>query len=787
MADGILLADERLSLLKSWVHTALQPPADPNWRLDEFGYQPALEHSIESRCTIANGFIGSRGALTLPTPASHPRTFVAGLFDQSTGPLATSTLVPVPDWLRYRVLLDGAHLDLADGEILSHQRTLDLRRGVLLTDWHHCDPVGHVVHLRELRFASLANRALVVQVAQLSTAEPVAVVLDTWVEPTSEHMVAEQSTLYLMVWCTTHTGQRLALASTATLEGDPCHLLGRSNERAVRRRWQWTLQSGQPSTLTRLVAFARSNGHEHEHDKPDATALKALREARSHGTAHLLEAHVRAWHERWAASDVVIEGNDKAQRALRFALYHLISAANPEDEHTSIGARALTGEAYQGHVFWDTDLFLLPFYCFTWPAAARALLLYRYHTLPAAREKATRLGYRGACYAWESARGGAESTPPYVRRPDGQVLPVRCGTDEQHISADIAYAVWQYWLTTGDEPFLRDAGAEIVLDTARFWASRAARESDGHYHIRGVIGPDEYHEGVDDNAYTNGMAQWNLECGLEVAQVVQTRWPEEWTRLRTRLALTTDELARWQDVGDGLVMGVDPATGLIEQFTGFFDLEPVDPGVGAYAGQSVPIDLLLGPDKTQRSQVIKQADVLMLLALLWDRYPPAGRAANFAFYVPKCGHGSSLSPAIHALVAARLGEVDTAEQYFRQAAAIDLDDTMGNAGLGIHIGALGGLWQATVFGFAGLSLRAGGLRFEPHLPASWRALRFPVQWHGRHLQIALHQAPLSFTATVTDGLSLTIQVGDLSHSLEPRRAWTCRWDDAEQRWKELSR
>jgi trehalose/maltose hydrolase-like predicted phosphorylase len=472
-----------------------------------------------------------------------------------------------------------------------------------------------------------------------------------------------------------------------------------------------------------------------------------------------------------------VDGDEAAQKALRFAIYHMNSAANPDDEHVSIGARGLTGDGYSGHVFWDTDIFLLPFYIFTWPEAARAMLMYRYHTLPPARAKAARLGFRGALYAWESTDTGEETTPTFVIGPDGAIVPVRCGTDEQHISADVAYAVWQYWQATGDAKFLLDAGAEILLETARFWASRVVLEADERYHIRGVIGPDEYHEDVDDNAYTNVMAQWNLERGVEVAALLERRWPEHWTSIADRLQLDPDETAEWQTLASRLFTSVDPATGLLEQFAGFFDLEPVD--IAAYEPRSAPLDLLLGHERTERSQVIKQADVVMLLAMLEDRFPEGVRRANYFYYEQRCGHGSSLSPGVHALVAARLGDMTRAERYFRETAAIDLDDTMGNASQGIHIGALGGLWQAVVFGFGGLSVEPKGLRAAPRLPVHWSELRFPFRWRGRVVRFVIQRDPALITATLERGRSLRLTVGTAQLKLQRGESLTTAYDQTD--------
>ena len=338
-------------------------------------------------------------------------------------------------------------------------------------------------------------------------------------------------------------------------------------------------------------------------------------------------------------------------------MYHLSSAANPGDERVSIGARGLTGDAYFGHVFWDTETYLLPFYTAIWPEAARALLMYRFHTLPGARAKAARIGCKGALYAWESADTGEETTPERVVAPDGVLVDILTGRMEHHVSADIAYAVWQYWRATGDDAFLLAAGAEILLETARFWASRAVPEADGRRHIRHAIGPDEYHEDVDDNAFTNVMARWNIARALETLDLLRARWPDRAAALREKLALGEEEIADWRDAIVRIVTGLDPATGLFEQFAGFHALEPLD--LAAYRDITVPIDVVIGRERTRHAQVVKQADVVALLALLPEEFPGAMAETNFRHYEPRCAHGSSLSAGFHALVAARLGDSDT--------------------------------------------------------------------------------------------------------------------------------
>jgi trehalose/maltose hydrolase-like predicted phosphorylase len=482
----------------------------------------------------------------------------------------------------------------------------------------------------------------------------------------------------------------------------------------------------------------------------------------------VLAEHETAWASRWHCSDVEIDGDDAAQKALRFAIYHLNSAANPADERVSIGARALTGDDYHGHVFWDTEIYLLPFYILTWPEAARALLMYRFRTLDAARAKSARMGWRGALYAWESADSGAETTPEQVIGADRQVIDILSGREEQHISADVAYAVWQYWQATRDETFLRDAGAEILLETGRFWASRALLEADGYRHIRDVIGPDEYHEHVDDNAFTNVMARWNIRRAIDVAALLRERWPEYWKSLSSRLGLEDAELNQWAKAADTIATGLDPNTGLFEQFAGYFGLEEID--LADYAGRSVPMDVVLGRERTQGSQVIKQADVVALLGLLPDEFVGETGTANFQYYERRCGHGSSLSRAMHGFVAARPGYSEMALRYFRQTAAIDLADTHVAIDGGVHIAALGGVWLTAVFGFAGLSLRNDGVAIEPQLPAGWSSLGFRLQWRGRRLTIRIDQVKQNLKATLEEGEQMTLVINGTSHDLRPDQA-----------------
>jgi trehalose/maltose hydrolase-like predicted phosphorylase len=742
---------------------ALERSADPAWVVDAEGYDALRERCLESRFAISNGFMGVRGTRAITRGARWvvpPHTYVAGLFDTLGAAGAVPELVPAADWLKVRILLLGEPLVHDPGDLSSHRMILDMRRGALLTE---CRDLGRLplgVRLRTLRLVSVSERAVGLQLIQLEIEEGEAeVVLEASFEGLNLGLVSEWVEQDLGVWRTKRSDKRLAMASAASLQIDgrdlPPTELGQ-----FKVSWSWRTCPGQIVCFERSVAVARSDVHDLD---PHNRAREKLDEARRLGWRAVLAEHEAGWASRWQCSDVEVDGDTGAQQALRFAIFHLNGAANPDDERVSIGARALTGDDYHGHVFWDTEIFLLPFYILTWPEAARALLMYRFRTLDAARAKAARMGWRGALYAWESADSGAETTPERIIGPDRQVVEILSGRQEQHISADVAYAVWQYWQATGDEGFLRGSGAEILLETGRFWSSRAQPEADGYCHIRGVIGPDEYHENIDDNAFTNVMARWNIRRALDVAAMLRERWPECWADLSSRLRLDDAELKEWLKVAQTMATGFDPGTGRFEQFAGYFGLEEID--LTNYEGRSVPMDVVLGRERTQRSQVIKQADVVALLGLLPEEFPAETGAVNFHYYEPRCGHGSSLSRAMHGVVAARLGYSDKALRYFRKTAAIDLADSHVAIDGGLHIAALGGVWLTAVFGFAGLSMRDDGIALDPQLPAGWRTLGFKLQWRGRRLKVRLAYAEQILGVTLEAGEPMALFVSGERHEL----------------------
>jgi len=753
------------------------------WSLIYEGFDPWRERDIEALLTIGNGYLGTRGAVEEGTLASRPATFIAGVYDAPPGDETTPTLYVAPNWLNVRVAVEGEPLTLSPETILEHRRTLDLRRGVLHREWRHRHPDGRITRLSTLRFASLADRHLLFHrievmpenysgLVSLEVRLDGAVARDSQAGPAGASGAgdgAEGETLALAR--TSTSGISIAIAEYDALRASTNRVAAErtvsEDAESVQVTWQWKATLGQVYTLDRTVVIYTSR----DVADPAAAATKHLREVKTQDADGLLAAHAKAWARRWDTADIEVDGDDEVQLALRFGLYHLMIAGNPDDERVSIGARMLSGRAYRGHVFWDTDIFMLPFFVFTDPPTARAMLMYRYHTLPQARREAEQHGYRGALYAWESATTGTETAPREATLPNGDTIPILTGEYEDHISADVPYAVWQYWRATDDAGFFTQAGAEIMLECARFWASRAEANGENRYHIRRVIGPDEYHEIVDDNAYTNGMARWTLERGVETLDWLSRNAPQRLADLAERMALSPEDGEEWRHISAGLVTGFDPATRLFEQFAGYFALDHID--LSRYEGRLVALDVLLGGERISRSQVIKQADVLMLLHLLADEFDRETLEGNFRYYEPRTGHGSSLSPAIHALLAARLADTALAKRYFSESIRIDLGDQIGSAAGGIHAGTYGGLWQAVVFGVAGMRVREDGLSFDPHLLPEWRRLRFSVLWRGRRLRVSL--TPRRMEVMLEGKEEMSLQVGDGPFMpIEPGRCYRAR-------------
>ncbi len=721
---------------------------EASWRIAETAFTPANQRHKETLFTIGNGAFCVRGSFEEGYPGDMPACFVHRLWDDM--PLHFTELANIPRWIGVDIWVDGERFRLDRGTVLSYRRELDMRSGFLRrrVRWQPCSD-GPVVDLCFERLVNLADphTALIRTTVQAVAGEAMVRVragLDDGVENTGllHWYRLDQGQSEDEVWLQTRTratGLDLAVAAVITAGADGpvtaavCDADGKpASERCTR------LGPGQRLVLDKFVAVVPGL----DAADPLATARDKARQAAAEGYAALRRAHEAAWAQLWQDMDVIIEGDIEAQLAMRFNIFQLAIAAPRWTDRASIGAKTLSGFGYRHHVFWDTEIFILPLFIFTQPNLARNMLMYRWHTLPGARQKARANGYEGAQFPWESAADGREVTPTWVPHPTDptQLVRIWTGDIEIHITADIAYAVMQYWRVTGDDVWMRDYGAELVLDGARFWASAARLGEDGKYHYPNVIGPDEYHDRVDDNAFTNVMAQWHLETAFQVLDWLQQQYPAKYAELVAALDLSPQRLAHWRHVIEAMFIPMDPDTGLMEQFTGYFRLQDADIAALRDPGRTRSMQAILGIEGCAATQILKQPDVLMLQYLLPDRFTPEQVRVNYDYYDPRTDHehGSSLGPSISAVMACRVGAIEAAYHHFLRAARADLRDIRHNAGDGIHAASAGGLWQAAVFGFAGLHLHPDGTwSLQPRLPAHWTRLAFRFYVRGQPQSVDL--------------------------------------------------
>ncbi len=715
------------------------------WVFAETAYTPNRLATKETLFTTGNGYLCSRGAYEEHYPTETRTTFVHGVFDDM--PISFTELVNIPDWTNVEIFVEGERfsLDAAEGELLAYRRELDLRTGMVSRQVTWRGPGGRLLRLEWERWCSLANQHLVglrCAVTPLNFGGLIEIRAGLMGHVDNDglrHLTllnqGQTDDLFWLHTKTRHTGIEIGQAARVTATGP------QAITQAVCPAWgqptavvSATVDVGQRLTVTKEVAVTTDR----DGSDPLNRALAFLQIATD--PDRVLTESEAAWGEEWAAADVVIEGDPVAQLAVRFNLFQLLVAAPRRDDRASIGAKAMSGYGYRGHVFWDTEIFMLPLFALTQPHLARNLLLYRYHNLPGARAKAAANGFAGAQFPWESAAGGTEVTPRWVPRFEDPTRLVRIwpGDIELHITADVAYGVWVYWRATGDDDWLRDYGADLILEGAVFWGSRVEKEDDSFYHLRDVIGPDEYHDHVDDNAFTNRMVAWHLQTALNLLDWLAQHAPNRRAELISRLKLTPARRQHWADISQRMFINRD-ATGLIEQFKGYFDQTDIDIGVLRDPARDKSMQVMLGIEGANASQVIKQPDVLMLQYLLRDHYTLNEIRANWDYYHPRTDHehGSSLGPAITATLACLMGDPQEGYSHFMRAARTDLDDSRLNTADGIHAASAGGVWQAIVFGFAGLVLEEEKYHFNPRLPAHWTRLAFALQVRGEKLWVEI--------------------------------------------------
>lgn len=704
-----------------------------NWHIVEETFPEEKLNHKETVFTIGNGYFSTRGTFEEGYPGQMATTFVHGVFNDV--PVVKTELVNFPDPFSIKIKFDNEEFSLGKGRILEYARELDLSNGVLTRKIRWESPEGRQAAFRFERYANMdqihhAALRFTIEVLNFSGNLEVQLPLPGCV----------QNERY-QHWTQIDQGRLEEDACFLALQTTDTQIIAGISEKIGFAQAQpitthfWNA-SGIPTLVYEFSVQPGDviSGVKHVVMYTSREVLDPVESSRSvcdfsaFDFDKQLERSTEVWQDLWSRSNVTIEGDDEVDRALRYNLFQILIAAPRHDETVSIGAKTLSGYGYHGHVFWDTEIFLMPFLIFTQPKIARNLLMYRYHTLPGARKKAAENGFAGVMFAWESASTGEEVTPRWVTGPDGELIRIWCGDIEQHITADIVYAICQYWKATGDDLFMLDYGAEIVLEAARFYASRLEWDaSDGAYHMRNVIGPDEYHEHVDDNAFTNLMTQWVLRTAGKVGNWLKHFSTTDPTKYKSLFKGSDEEMSSWEKMADQIMIHSNQ-DGIIEQFNGYFDLRYLDQAEMGERDRS--LQSIFGIEGVQQYQFIKQPDVVMALYLLEDQFSDEVIRNNFDYYSLRTdlSQGSSLGPSIQALMLARLGSVEAAREMLLKTLLTDLDDNRGNTADGIHAASAGAVWQVMLMGFLGMERDGESIRLSPNLPKIWKSVRLQICW-----------------------------------------------------------
>lgn len=774
-------------------------------RLEFRKFDPQAELHTEVLTALGNGYLGQRSSLASMGlgPVGDHAFYVAGLFNKPDGEM-TSDLVNLPSWSSLELFDGEDHIDLSKGEVLQYGRNLDMMTGVLNMDAVWKSPHGRITRINIQQFTSQEDAhvgAARFSVTPLNYDDTV-LATSKFDEKVTNHGrkhlqftgggADEQTRVSSLRMKTNQSGFQVNEAVRLDVNGPkgvPTTLTTSTPEKGKGSAMnvEAFLHQGQTITIDKIAHISTSRPGDQLTDSAAAVAKATTFD-------ELSKINADTWSKAWKQCDVRIGGSMEDQQAIRFSIYHLRALGNGSGGHTSIAAKGLSntpGEGYRGHVFWDTELFMLPFFAQTHPEEARNLLMYRYNTLEGAKKKAQDLGCEGVAFAWESTVDGSEETPKEVPLPDGGTVRIWCGDRELHITGDVALAVSNYVDTTGDRQFMKDHGAELLLQTARFWASFAKENNKGEFELIRVIGPDEFHEGpsvstgeeggVDNNVYTNAIAKWNIRKAITELNAM----PEaDRNAVLARAGMAPQEYADWtrkaNRVADNIKINFDPDTGLFEQFDGYFKLE--DPTKhpewhkenGEYITHAMDAHFQGQghKDRAMWTQINKQADVAMALALGLIDFDELGRKygrtfdpqrifeINERYYAERTSHGSSLSDSSFARLALWAGDMGKALHHFDKAKNIDIGDEKGNSKGGIHSASLGGHYQGVVNGFGGYKASAEGVTLAPQLPPSWTQLVYTVSYRGVPMEVTATQDKVNVHtkegAHVTEPIKITV-------------------------------
>jgi alpha,alpha-trehalose phosphorylase len=750
-------------------HERLRPPphdypAD-EWHVIEKGFHPEFLAQLETVLALGNGYLGMRGCPEEGGPNAENGTFINGFYE--TRPIVYAedaygfaktgqTIVNVTDSKIIKLFVDDEPFWLPNASFLRYDRRLNMQSGTLDREILWETPAGKQVLITSRRLVSFAHRhvaAISYQVTLLNAEAPVVIASEMVAnEPNARahaddprqasvfagrvlHHRASYAKERRLVLChaTEQSQMLLTCATDHDLETECRHAYKAVHtEDFGQVAFTIEAQPGCPIHLSKYMVY-----HTSQTASPEALCGRAewtMDRVMKQGFQPLLAAQEQYMDDFWRRSDVRVRDirsnrvkrtTVEIQQAIRFNLFHILQAS-ARAENAGVPAKGLTGQAYEGHYFWDTEIYLLPFLIYTSPRTARNLLTFRYKMLAQARARARQLGHQGAMFPWRTING-EEASAYYA-----------AGTAQYHINADIMYALRKYVQATGDEPFLQDCGAEMLVETARLWLDLGfySDRKGGEFCINAVTGPDEYNTVVNNNAYTNLMARENLRYAAETVESLRTKKPDVYNVLVHKTALDPSEVEAWTRAAESMYVPYDEKLGITPQDDSFLDGEPWD--FRNTPPDHYPLLLFYHPLNIYRKQVIKQADVVLAMFLLGDAFSPEAKKHNFAFYDPLTTGDSSLSSCIEAIIAAQIGDMEKATQYGKAALLMDLADVGGNVKDGCHIASMGGTWMMLTYGFGGMRDDDGTLSFWPRrAPEENGILRFPLTYRGQMLEVEI--------------------------------------------------
>jgi alpha,alpha-trehalose phosphorylase len=761
----------------------LRHPIDP-WRLTETSFDAGDLGRTETLFSVANGYLGMRGNYEEGRDSHTHGTFINGFHE--TWPIQHAeaayglaqvgqSIVNVPDPKVIRLYVDDEPLLLSVADLAEYERTLDMADGVLVRNLVWRTPGGNRVRVRSRRMVSFTQRHLAVmtfEVTVLDKAAPVVISsqlvnrqegVDEYrpsakVERPSAPSDPRQGKTFVdrvlqpvlhwggedravLAYRCTNSGMTLAVAVDHTVETEnPYEQLTQTEQDVAKFVVRGRAEPGKPITLTKVVSY---------HTSRAVPALelvdrcrRTLDRVQQEGVDHQF-ADQRAWLDAyWRRSDVEVADQPAVQQAIRWNLYQLAQAA-ARAEGMGIPAKGMTGTGYEGHYFWDSEIYVIPYLVYTTPLFARNALRYRYTMLPAAERRAHELTQHGALYPWRTING-EEASAYYA-----------AGTAQYHIDADIAYAVTKYVQATGDQEFIAREAIDILVQTARMWADLGFWRGNGTdaFHIHGVTGPDEYTTVVNDNLFTNVMARFNLRQSSRAVRGLRAARPDDYARMVARLGLTDDEVLEWEKAAEAIAIPYDESLGIHPQDSAFHDREVWD--LPNTPPDKRPLLLHYHPLVIYRFQVLKQADVVLATFLQGKHFTLEQKRADFDYYDPITTGDSSLSAVVQSIMAAEVGYHELALRYFHAALFVDLADLHKNASDGVHVASAGGVWGALVHGFGGMR-DDDEITFDPRLPESWPSLTFRLTVHGSRMRVKVTAAEISLE--IEEGAELTVGV-----------------------------